>query len=380
MAQFNEKEHLQNTIALAEELSKLLKNAAIITHEGFKATGDLTEMAKNLMAGKRSPLLTLDDSESAKQGKYLLLYDEQKPRLHFIEKQQQLQIPQSLSPLITSEDMENLQKFGTMNRIIYVDEKGIATPKYIALDKETNTLATMNANRLSISDTILGVSLTDSQKEQLRQGSPIILKGLQSKDGTESWDAVVSVDALSRGLSFKKIDLSIPKEILGVSISPEQQQALKNGESVLIQDMISAKTGNVFSAQVSLTDGHLQIKPTPDAPKILLGVSLNNEQRDILRKGEPLYIEGMTSKAGKPFNAVVFLDSQKGLQFDFKNKKEAISIKPEQELSIPVLDESAYGGRLKKTPSVALSKEKIIKNAVEQTSQKNETKQKNRGH
>ena len=47
MAQFNEKEHLQNVTLLAEELSKILKNSMIIVGKEFREIGDLTAMAKD---------------------------------------------------------------------------------------------------------------------------------------------------------------------------------------------------------------------------------------------------------------------------------------------------------------------------------------------
>jgi Protein of unknown function (DUF3945) len=279
MAQFNEKEHLQNVTLLAEELAKILKNSMIIVGKEFREIGDLTAMAKDLMAGKRSPLLDMNPNEDSKKGKYLLTYDEQKPKLHFIERQEMLQIPSALKQYLTPEDMENMQKYGNVNRVIYVDVNGVATPKYVSLDKETNTIATMSAHKLSINDKILGVELTLEQKDNLKAGNPILLKGLSSKDGGDTWDAVVSVDAVSKGLSFKKVDLNIPKEILGVELTAEQKTKIKAGESVLVNDMVSKNTGNKFSAMISLTDGHLDLKMVSDAPQKLLGVDLSEELR-----------------------------------------------------------------------------------------------------
>ena len=204
MAQFNEKEHLQNITLLAEELAKILKNSMIIVGKEFREIGNLTAMAKDLLAGKRSPLLDMDPNEDSKKGKYLLTYDEQKPKLHFIERQEMLQIPVALKQYLTTEDVKNMQKYGNANRVIYVDSNGTATPKYVSLDKETNTIATMSTHKLSISDKILGVELTAEQKDNLKAGNPILLKGLNAKDGGENWDAVVSVDAVYKGVIFQK--------------------------------------------------------------------------------------------------------------------------------------------------------------------------------
>jgi hypothetical protein len=357
MAQFNEKEHLQNATLLAEELAKILKNSMVIVGKEYREIGDLMAMAKDLMAGKRSPVLDMNPNEDSKKGKYLLTYDEQKPKLHFIERQEILQIPSALKQYLTPEDMENMQKYGNVNRVIYVDVNGVATPKYVSLDKETNTIATMGVNKLSISDKILGVELSHEQKDNLKQGNPILLKGLNAKDGGEQWDAVVSVDAVTKGLSFKKVGLAIPKEILGIELSQEVRQQIKNGESVLLHDLTSKKTGNKFSAIVSINEGHLDLKMVSDAPKKLLGLELSEEQRNKLRVGETVFLKGLTSKAGKSFDANVSLDVEKGIVFDFKNdspKREIKVDKVEKEasLKIPLLEDSAYTGRLKKTPSI----------------------------
>lgn len=372
MALFNEKEHLQNIAALSEELAKILKNAVIVVHNDYKEISDLNKMAKNLIEGKRTPLLEMNPEGESRQGKYVLTYPEQKPTLHFIEKQQTLQIPAALKQFLSQEDMDKLQQFGNANRVIYVDEKGVATPKYVSLDKETNTLATMSASKLSVADTILGVTLTEQQKENLKQGNPILLKGLTAKDGGENWDAVVSVDALNRGLSFKKVDLSIPKEILGVKLDREQQQQIKHGETVLLYDLRSAKTGNLFSAAVSLKEGHLELKPIQDAPKKLLGLELSEEQRNQLRVGESVSLAGLTSnKTGKLFDASITLDADKGIVFNFK-KGETQAVIPtaetktnEKALKIPLLEDAAYTGLLKKTPSIALDKKGSVNEVVE---------------
>ena len=381
MAQFNEKEHLQNTISLAEELAKILKNAMIIIQNDFKEIGDLTTLAKSLMEGKRSPLLEMNpDGEASRQGKYVLTYAENKPKLHFIERQETLQIPAALKQYLTPEDLDNMQKYGNVNRVIYVDMNGVATPKYISLDKETNTLATMSVNKLSLGDSILGVKFTNEQKENLKQGNPVFVKGLQGKEGAENWDAVVSIDAVKKGLSFKKVSLKIPKEILGIILTEQQQQSLKNGETILVHDLTSKNTGNKFSANISLQEGQLALKPLNYTPKRFLGLDLSDKQRHQLMSGESIFLEGLTSKTDKKFNATVTFDTMHGIKFDFEKKmvKPEIAVespKIEKSIKIPLLEDSAYKGHLKKTPSLVLDKNEVVKKTAEKVEKsKNITK------
>jgi hypothetical protein len=240
---------------------------------------------------------------------------------------------------------------------------------YENLDKETNTIATMSAHKLSVSDKILGVELSQEQKDNLKQGNPILLKGLNAKNGGEKWDAVVSVDALTKGLSFKKVDLIIPKKILGIELSAEQQANIKAGEEVLVNDMTSKETGNKFSALVSLNEGHLELKMVSDAPKRLLSVDLTEEQRTKLRSGESLFVKGMTSKTGRNFDANISLDPENGIVFDFNNgnpkqEKKVEKVKQNTTFKIPLLEDIAYTGKLKKTPSVSLNLKEMVDEAV----------------
>ena len=146
------------------------------------------------------------------------------------------------------------------------------------------------------------------------------------------------------------MDLSIPREIFWVELTAEQKAKIKAGESVLVKDMISKNTGNKFSARVSLNDGHLDLKMVSDAPQRLLGVSLSEELRERPQNSGSVLVKGMTSKAGKSFDANISLNPEKGIVFDFNNQKQEVQIEkkqPEFTLRIPFLDDSAYRGNLK---------------------------------
>jgi len=140
---------------------------------------------------------------------------------------------------------------------------------------------------------------------------------------------------------------------LGLELSQEVRQQLKNGESVLLHDLTSKNTGNKFSATVSLNEGHLDLKMVSDAPKKLLGVDLSEEQRNKLRLGESVYVKDMTSKTGKNFDANITLNPEQGIVFDFKNGSTKQEIKVEKvikeaTLKIPILEDNAYTGKIKK--------------------------------
>jgi hypothetical protein len=78
-------------------------------------------------------------------------------------------------------------------------------------------------------------------------------------------------------------------------------------------------------------------------------------------------VKGMTSKAGKSFDANISLSPEKGIVFDFNNQKQEVQIEkkqPESTLKIPLLDDSAYRGNLKRTPSIHPNLKGMVDNAV----------------
>ena len=86
--------------------------------------------------------------------------------------------------------------------------------------------------------------------------------------------------------------------------------------------------------------------------------------------GESIFLEGLTSKTDKKFNATVNFDTMHGIKFDFEKKmvKPEIAVespKIEKSTKIPLLEDSAYKGHLKKTPSLVLDKNEVVKKTAE---------------
>ena len=103
------------------------------------------------------------------------------------------------------------------------------------------------------------------------------------------------------------------------------------GEQIFIENMID-RNKKPFSANVSYD--FVNNKPVyafPDnenqdqvfrIPEKVKGVELSEENKQKLTQGEKVYIEGMTSLKGTPFNAYVYIDKEKNtLAFDFPEKQ-----------------------------------------------------------
>lgn len=189
----------------------------------------------------------------------------------------------------------------------------------VLLDKEmkTNILATGNA------------------------GQPVPL----SLDGGEPKPCLISLDKLTNNLVALPVDdILIPMEIKNVALTPEQHRQLSEGKKVLVEGMTSQWNGkfdaymqyNVATEKFDYNfdgldrnryrrQGKQQQEATTQPqdhtqtadnkffiPQKLLGKELTSEQQEKFGKLETIYVSGMIDKAGKPFNAYVRMNLDRG--------------------------------------------------------------------
>lgn len=67
-------------------------------------------------------------------------------------------------------------------------------PVFVSVDKLTNELVSVRANKIRIPNEIKGATLDDGQKAELREGWAILLEGMTAKNGKE-FSAEVQVNA-----------------------------------------------------------------------------------------------------------------------------------------------------------------------------------------
>ena len=157
--------------------------------------------------------------------------------------------------------------------------------------------------------------------------------------GKENTPCLVSLDKLTNNLVAMPADKAfIPKEFHGVDLTPEQHQQLSEGKKVLVEGMTSrwntlfdahlqynAATGkfdysfegldrNRYKAQTQqqITEHKVYI------PKKLLGKELTAEQQAKFREGGTIFVQGMKDRDGQPFNAYVKMNFDKAKPEFFK--------------------------------------------------------------
>lgn len=122
----------------------------------------------------------------------------------------------------------------------------------------------------------------------------------------------------------KKVDFR--KKFNGHKFTKEDRvNLLTSGNMGRVVDLIDTVTGEIIPSLISLDRLTNELIPLRmefvRIPDVLCGVTLDSEQKQVLRDGRPLFLEKMVSKKGKFFSATVqFNTDRQWVEFLFENK------------------------------------------------------------
>ncbi len=109
----------------------------------------------------------------------------------------------------------------------------------------------------------------------------------------------------------------------------DKNNLLQTGNMGRVVDLVNTKTNEIIPSIISvdrLTNELVALRTDfVKIPEEIKGVKLNEEQKQILQEGKPLYIEGMVSKKGSAFDATVQFNADKRFVeflFDRKDNKQ----------------------------------------------------------
>ena len=182
-----------------------------------------------------------------------------------------------------------------------------------------------------------GVELTKQQIEDLNAGKAIFVEGMERKDG-ELFSSYVKLDEATGRPSYTRYnpdspegdrEIYIPNEINGVKITAEEQQQLREGKVIFLNDMVNRK-GEEFSSfiKADLETGRLSYSRTPDGfeqraefkiPEKVWDVKLTRNQRADLQSGKAVLVEGIKGYDGKTISQYVKANFNQG-RLDFYNE------------------------------------------------------------
>lgn len=191
-----------------------------------------------------------------------------------------------LNVRFTPEDQENLKKTGNLGRVTEVVDPatGELVPSYISIDRLTNETVSVPVKAIRIPDEVKSVRLTQEQKEALAEGKGVYVEDMIGRSG-KKFDAAIQINADKRGLDFH---------------FGEQKKAQRQ-------------------EQTQATDSTQQPRRLRIG-KTLLGAEITPEHKAGWEQNKWVYIEGMTDKKGKQFNAYVRPNHEK-VKFDFSRRK-----------------------------------------------------------
>lgn len=247
-----------------------------ITREALEKSGALNDMLNYRRSPELHPIsIKMDDLTVNTDARLSLRRTDDGrliPVIHAVRREPELDRP-FYGNTFTAEDKENLQKTGHLGRTIDLNIKGVEKPikAFVSVDPKTNELVAYSTKNVRVPNEIKGVTLDDRQKQDLMEGRAVYLEGMTAKSG-KKFDASIQVSGSERGVIFRFNETK-----------REMQAQAQNGVRI---------------------------------PNKLGGIALSDEQRDTLKKGDVIYVEGMIDKKGQQYNAYVKVNEKQG-KLDF---------------------------------------------------------------
>ena len=302
-----------------EALEKIGVSKASLEQQGL-----LDSMLKGYKTNKLVPLtLTLTSAKVKLDARlsFIAMPDGQIGLgIHGIRKEPELERPY-FGHIFTEEDKKNLRETGNMGRVAELNLNGGAyTPCLISIDKNTNELVAVRQENVYIPNEVKGIKLTADEINALKEGKPVYVDGMTSKNG-KPFDATLQYSAERRGLEFIYPESQgfNQQSLGGVQLSPSQIKMLSEGHTILVEDM-KRTDGALFSSFVTLdkvTGRPQYTRHNPEngeiyIPKEICNVQLTPEDKEALRKGQPVFLENMINRKGEEFSSFVKLDMNTG--------------------------------------------------------------------
>ncbi|MFR0994933.1 MAG: DUF3945 domain-containing protein [Parabacteroides distasonis] len=178
----------------------------------------------------------------------------------------------------SKEDKANLLETGNMGRIVNLKNyiTGEMIPSFVSVDKVTNELVSMRASSVQIPDEIKGVKLNKEQQQTLREGKEVFLENMIS-NRKNPFSATVQVNADKKSLEF---------------IYPNAKQSQEQGQKQTQQNSLVTSDGVTI-------------------PKSISGIELSRQQQQDLVNDKTIFVAGLKDKRGVEYDAYIQVNHDK---------------------------------------------------------------------
>ena len=212
---------------------------------------------------------------------------------HFIRKEQKLD--EYKEHKFSDDDRKNLRETGNLGRVVdIVDrETGEIIPSYISIDRKTNEITDIPANKVRIPERIGKTEITKQEQDMLRAGLPVRDKLIERNDGRK-FVTTLQVNVEQRGVEF----------VPGTGRSPraaQSQEAKNNPAQGQAQDAENAAAIQNGQRRNSWTNADGSIRPISKWS----GVEFTEQQKADYVAGKAVKLENVTDKQG--FHATMYI-------------------------------------------------------------------------
>jgi len=185
-----------------------------------------------------------------------------------------------LGAVLSDKDKENLLTSGNAGRVVELEPaSGQKIPSLVSLDNITNRLEAVPVDKLNIPQSLKGVEFTPEQVKDLKEGKMVLVEGMTTKksqetDNPKKFDAYIQFNAAKGSFDFSYGGLErktnqqdnqqqpsqenapnnvrIPQKLLGVEITPKQQEDLRADKIIYVKGMVKDGQEQPFNAYVKI--------------------------------------------------------------------------------------------------------------------------------
>ena len=229
-----------------------------ISRDYLKERGLLDDMLKGYKTNRLVPVvLNLDSAVLRTDARLSFQQSKEGPvvlAMHGIRREPELNRPY-FGYNFSDEDKKNLKETGNMGRqaMLAPGGKGEKVPYLVSIERMTNEIVAVRADRAFVPNEVSGVKLTDHEKETLREGKAIFVEGMTSAKSGKEFDAHLQINAERRGIEyiFSNDGQFNRESIGGVELTKKQLEDLHSGRAIFVEDM-KRKDGEMFSSFIKL--------------------------------------------------------------------------------------------------------------------------------
>ena len=239
---------------------------------------------------------------------------------HFIRKEQKLD--EYKEHKFSDDDRKNLRETGNLGRVVDIEDRetGEIIPSYISIDRKTNEITDIPANKVRIPERIGKTEITKQEQDMLRAGLPVRDKLIERNDGRK-FVTTLQVNVEQRGVEF----------VPGTGRSPRTDQTQEaKGDTSKSQAQGGENAAQTKKEQRRNTwmneDG--SIRPISKWS----GVNFTDKQKADYVAGKAVKLENVTDKQG--FHATMYIkfNPEKGRPYRYEtNPDNAQQVAPSNE-------------------------------------------------